>query len=48
LSKQGIIAKTNYQQTKNKSFAMEQKISGHHSGIRTANITIILNIFTDI
>jgi hypothetical protein len=26
---------------------MEQKIRGHHSGIRTANITIILNISID-
>jgi hypothetical protein len=26
---------------------MEQKINGHHSGIRTANITIILNISID-
>jgi hypothetical protein len=47
LRQQHTTAKPNYQYTKNKSLAMEQKIRGHHSGIRTANITIILNISID-
>jgi hypothetical protein len=48
LGKQHGGAKTKYQHTKNKSLAIEQKNTGHHSGIRTANITIILNISIDL
>jgi hypothetical protein len=48
LGKQQSIAKTKYQRTKNKSLAIEQKIAVHHLCIRTANITIILNISTDL
>jgi len=48
LRKQHSGAKTKYHYTKNKSLAIEQKIAGHHSRIRTANITIILNIFIDL
>jgi hypothetical protein len=48
LGKQHSDAKTKYQHTENKSLAIKQKIAGHHSGIRTANITIILNISIDL
>ena len=48
MGKHGNTAESKYKHDENKSLAMLQKIAGHRSYIRTANITIILNIFIDL